>query len=455
MLIHSSRTSCAWGVATVVVLTSLLACGGDSPTNTDEPPGGDPTATAAALVLAVFDADNHGDGRDIQVRFQAPASLAGISEFRVFLIPAADASAFDEAAAASAPASSFVATEAIGGQIDVSFSSAATATDGSPIVEGGTYAARVQSVANSSGITSTISNSVPVTLAVTNLVRTLTENIMAGTGGLDTDAEGNIYFADFGATLGGPPGTVVYKISPSGSVIRWATGLVGASGNAFGSNGDLFQSNISGGTVSRITPDGTVATFAGGLQGGPVGIAITPGDTLYVVNCGQNRIHKIAPDGQGSVWVADPLFNCPNGITLASDGNFYVANFNDGGVIRVTPSGNVSLLTSLPGGNNGHVLFGNGVLYVVARTANRIYEVTLDGVATVLAGTGQRGLQDGSALDATLSVTNDVALSPDGKLLYFNDVAVTTGATSVISPTVIRMVELVGAAQGSSGGRPR
>lgn len=447
MMVHSSRLYCACGGAGVVVLMSLLACGGGTPMGGDGPGGGEPTATAAALVLSVFDSDNHGDGRDIQVRFQAPASLAGISEFRVFLIPDAAASAFNEAAAASAPASSFVSQTPTGGRIDVSFSSLATATDGSPIVDGGIYVARVQSVANSPGVASTLSNSMSVTLAVTNLVRTLTDNIQAGTGGLDTDAAGNIYFADFGASLGGPPGTVVYKISPSGTVIRWATGLVGASGNAFGSNGDLFQSNISGGTVSRITPDGTVNAFAGGLQGGPVGIAITPGDTLYVVNCGQDRIHKITPDGQGSIWVADPLFNCPNGITLASDGNFYVANFNDGGVIRVTPSGQVSLLTTLPGSNNGHLLFGNGVLYVVARTANRIYEVTLDGVATVLAGTGQRGLQDGSARDATLSVTNDVALSPDGKILYFNDVAATTGATSVISPTVIRMVELVDASQ--------
>jgi len=108
------------------------------------------------------------------------------------------------------------------------------------------------------------------------------------------------------------------------------------------------------------------------------------------------------------------LFNCPNGITLASDGNFYVANFLNGDVLRIAPDGTVSRHVTIEGGNNGHILFGNGVLYVVARLANRLYEVTLDGQTTLLAGSGARGRRDGAARDAPLSLTNDVALSPDG-----------------------------------------
>jgi len=273
------------------------------------------------------------------------------------------------------------------------------------------------------------------------VVRTLAGPIPAGTGGMDVDRDGNVYTADFGETLGGPPGTTVYRITPDGRVEAWATGLVGASGNAFASNGDLFQSNIRAGVVSRIAPDGTVRTFATGLAA-PVGIAVVPGDTLFVANCGNHTIARVDPDGAVHPFAASELLRCPNGITLASDGNFYVANFGDGSVVRVTRRGDVSLFATLPGGNNGHILFGNDRLYVVARRANQIYELDLEGNATLLAGTGERGLKDGPALEATLSVTNDLALSPDGRRLYFNDVGQTTEPHNVLTPTVVRYVEL-------------
>jgi len=127
---------------------------------------------------------------------------------------------------------------------------------------------------------------------------------------------------------------------------------------------------------------------------------------------------------------------------LASDGNLYVANFGNGQVLRVEPNGSATTFATLPGNNNGHITFANGVLYVVARSAHRIYQLTLDGELTLLAGTGTRGLWDGAALDARLSLTNDVAVSPDGSILYFNDVVNQTGS-DVISPVVIRQLILV------------
>lgn len=252
-------------------------------------------------------------------------------------------------------------------------------------------------------------------------VETVAGPLAAGSGGMETDADGNVYMADFGATLQGPPGTSVWRVTPDGQVTEWATGLVGASGNAFDSRGYLLQSNIGAGTVSRIAPDGTVEAFASGLRA-PVGIAVVPGDTAYVVNCGAGSISRVAPDGAVSPFVTDSLLQCPNGITRADDGAFYVANFANGDVIRVTREGSVERFVTLPGDNNGHILFGNGVLYVVARSAHRIYEVTLAGDTTHLAGSGTQGLDDGPARQATLSLTNDVALSPDGRFLWFNDV---------------------------------
>ena len=266
--------------------------------------------------------------------------------------------------------------------------------------------------------------------------------IQAGSGGMDVDAQGRIYHADFGATLDGPPGTRIHRITPDGTVSVWAEGFTGASGNAFDSNGNFFQSSIAGNRISRVTPDGQVSTFATNGIDGPVGVA-NADDNLYVANCMGNTIRKVLPDGTTEPFASSSLFNCPNGITLASDGNFYVANFLNGDVLRIAPDGTVSRHVTIEGGNNGHILFGNGVLYVVARLANRLYEVTLDGQTTLLAGSGARGRRDGAARDAPLSLTHDVALSPDGRTLSFNDVAGTDPNIRVISPIVVRALVFV------------
>lgn len=275
-------------------------------------------------------------------------------------------------------------------------------------------------------------------------VVTLTDTIPAGSGGMEVDAEGRIYMSDFGRTLQGPPGPIVYRVTPEGEVTAWAEGLVGASGNAFDSEGRFLQSNIAGRTLSRIAPDGSVETWVSEGLFAPVGIAVTPGDTLFVANCGNHTIQRIDPDGTSSRFAESELFRCPNGITLAPDGNLYVANFGNGDVIRVAPDGTASTFVTLPGDNNGHILWGNGVLYVVARANNQLYSVTLDGEIELIAGTGERGLDDGPALEATLSLPNDLALSPDGRILYFNDVAVTEGDPSIIAPVVVRALILGG-----------
>ncbi len=278
-------------------------------------------------------------------------------------------------------------------------------------------------------------------------VETLAGPIDAGSGGMDVDAAGNVYTADFGETLQGPPGTAVWRITPSGETSVFAQGLAGASGNDFDSEGRLLQSNIGTGEVRRILPDGTVEPYASGLKA-PVGIEVVEGDTAYVVNCNTNVVSRISPEGVVSDFAADSLLQCPNGIVRASDRNFYVANFGNGDVVRITPDGTVQPFVTLPGDNNGHILFGNGVLYVVARSANRIYQVTLDGDTLTLAGTGERGLDDGPALQATLSLTNDVALSPDGSVLYFNDVgrgddgAFVEDDGMTLHPTVVRRLIL-------------
>ena len=113
--------------------------------------------------------------------------------------------------------------------------------------------------------------------------------------------------------------------------------------------------------------------------------------------------------------------------------------------VATSPTANghgvASRLATLPGGNNGHLIYLRGKLYVVAREAHRIYSVTLAGEFSVVAGSGSRGNSDGAALDASFCFPNDIAASADGRTLYINEVADCSEDDGTrLAPSLIRRI---------------
>ena len=279
-------------------------------------------------------------------------------------------------------------------------------------------------------------------VALAQRVDTLIDHLDGGSGGVSIDAAGNIFVADFGALLSDPStmGPQVFLVTPEGEARVFATGLEGASGNGMDSEGYLFQSNIRGNKISRIAPDGTVAMFTDEGIEAPVGIEIDADDTLWVANCGSASIQRVTKAGVSTRFVQDELLQCPNGITLDDAHNLYVANFNNGDVVKVTPAAEVSVLATLPGGNNGHLVHHAGALYVVDRGGHRVYRVGLDGEIDLVAGSGQRGSTDGDAATATFSFPNDLGFSPDGSILYVNEISAITGDHTELAPMRVRRI---------------
>jgi len=268
-------------------------------------------------------------------------------------------------------------------------------------------------------------------------------------GDLSVDANGDIFVADFGISLNNANGDTVWKVTPNGQFSVFAQGFVGASGNTFDAQGNLFQSNIAFNRVDRVTPDGVRATFANASAGisNPVGLTHDSAGNLYVANCGNSTIQMITPGGTSSVFSNSPLLSCPNGLTIDDDDNLYVANFNNGNIIRLPQNNPASIFaqtpasTSKPAGGNGHIIFGNGRLYVVSNASHQVFEVLLDGTRNLIAGSGVRGRADGPLLQAQFSLPNGIGLSPDGQTLYVNDSNGLQSNTD-IAPNVIRVIPL-------------
>lgn len=415
-----------------LLLVFIVSCGSSDDFN-PEPE----LSIQAASSISIIDVANSGDASDFEIKFILGAE--NITSLRLFIVKESEASTFDLTKAESVSAGSYAEVS----KFTRTVRPVKTILDinGDPIEESLNYVVFILSIAEpETGLENLLSNaSASVELKQISAVSTLTDFINSGSGGMDADKDGNIYMGDFGVTLNGG-GQNVFLITPEGEVSIFARGMNGASGNDFDSEGNLFQSNITGGYISKITPNGTVTTFVSGIQS-TIGIVIDSEGTLFVAAC-NNRIWKITADGTATVFSTSSLLSCPNGIEMDAAGNIYTCNFNDGRIIKLTPDGTASVFANIPGNNNGHLLFNNGRFYIAARGANQIYTVDLSGNPTLFAGSGIRGLDNGTLNNATFSLPNDLAFSPDGKKLYINDKdPKATGNT--ISPVVIRVIDIV------------
>ncbi len=220
--------------------------------------------------------------------------------------------------------------------------------------------------------------------------------------GVATDPSGNVFAVDGNNHL-------VVKISGTGVLtIVAGNGTVGHSGDggpatsasfigpvavAADGNGNVFV--LDGGfapeipagvcVVRKVGGDGTISTFAGsagcgfGGDGGPAtqafinrpqGISVDSIGNLYIADTGNNRIRKVTPQGIIStvagngqccytgdgVQATSTAINDPYGVAVDQNGVLYIADtFND----RVRRVGTDGLITTIAGGN-GRGYSGDG-----------------------------------------------------------------------------------------------
>ncbi len=102
------------------------------------------------------------------------------------------------------------------------------------------------------------------------------------------------------------------------------------------------------------------------------GIGVAPDGTMYASNTGnaqqpenKQRIYKVTPSGESSVFVDGAPLNLPNGVAIDTDGNIVIVNIGTKDVITFSPAGQVVRTEqAAEAGNDGVVVLADGTKYV-------------------------------------------------------------------------------------------
>lgn len=208
---------------------------------------------------------------------------------------------------------------------------------------------------------------------------------------------------------------------------------------------------LSGGRVTTVAggdtpvdslglPDGAFADGPGTTARFryPTGICALPSGGLAVVDTGNRRLRRVAPDGT-TTTLADlgaAGLQSPCGIAAAPDGTLIVADPATESLVRVTPVGQVQPVGGIDRNSpiwvrpTGVAVGTDGTIYVADTGSHCVMRILPGGAPEVLAGTVEidapaPGHQDGTGDSARFAAPCCLALGPGGALYvadFGNDV---------------------------------
>jgi prepilin-type processing-associated H-X9-DG protein len=231
---------------------------------------------------------------------------------------------------------------------------------------------------------------------------------LSGANDIAFDTGGNLYVANYSA------GNIL-KVTPGGASSIFASGFATSTvrGMAIDAVGNLYVGSLS--SLIKVSPTGTWSTFATPGPSTIYGLAIDNAGNIYVPSyTTANTILRVTPAGAVSTFVnTNSLLNQPVAMVFDTAGNSYVTNYASGTsgagtLVKVTPSGTVTLLASGFSAPKGLTIDTAGNLYVANETLNTVSKVTSAGVVSTLVSSG-------------LSSPIGLAFDTSGNLYILND----------------------------------
>lgn len=232
------------------------------------------------------------------------------------------------------------------------------------------------------------------------------------------DSQGNLYGSNFS-------GDTVYKITPSGEVSAFVTGLQNPNGLAFDSRDNLFVVEYSGASIHKYDIDGNL------LQTFPVGdfpsglIKAFRGDTMIFTNVSStsenNSIRELLPDGSINVLVQGAPLNIPVGLTYDNRGTLYIGNFSDRTIYSLPRRANeLEYVATVPDAGTdapflAFITYSRGRLYGTNYGEHKIYEINPRNIDDVEIFAGSTfGATDGDISEATFAYPGGIIVDRKG-----------------------------------------
>ncbi|MEP2024503.1 MAG: hypothetical protein ABJH98_11470 [Reichenbachiella sp.] len=394
---------------------SMSACSNDNPEDVIE--------LQAVSSVQAMDKSNQANAADIYVNFETNDSDL-VAEYRVYVSPAGstDDRSTDDWFDLSA---SYYTSSTVAGFF---LSASQTDANGDEIEEYIDYQIVVLSVTSEeTGYARRLSEpSENFILTQQPEVTTFVASLGANDA-LAMDDSGNLYASNFGnwSSTGGS-GNQILKIAQDGSVSSYAIQLNGPLDLMYHSSGSLYVVDDNNGTrghILKIEPEGDNDQIAS-INGWPGGLAEDDNGNVYVSNYSSATLHRITPDRMVELVSSDARLRGCVGIVYADD-FLYLANYNDGKILRSDLSGNVTELTQLevvPNFGLGYMDKLGDYLYTTGIGSNVIYKISITtGASEIFAGTGAKSTLDGVADYAAFSNPNGIVTDETNNTMYILD----------------------------------
>ncbi len=107
----------------------------------------------------------------------------------------------------------------------------------------------------------------------------------------------------------------------------------------------------------------------------PSGIVGDKKGNIFIASYGENRVYKIDPLGQKSIYVSENVLQGPVGLAIDEEDNVYIANYGKGNILKVSPKGAPFIITKVLKPYCLAVI--NGYLYISEQETNKVIKMKI------------------------------------------------------------------------------